>query len=85
QMVSGLINVISFPMYLCSGIFFSTARFPDGVQPFVQMLPLTALNDALRAVMIDGAGPREIGGELGIVAAWGAGSFLLAVKLFKWR
>ena len=54
--VSGLMNLVMVPMWVFSGIFFSTERFPAAIQPFVQALPLTALNDALRAVMLDGAG-----------------------------
>lgn len=85
QVVSGIINVVSFPMYLCSGIFFPSSRFPDAIQPVVRALPLTALNDALRAVMIDGASLVGVGRELGICAGWGIASFLLALKLFRWR
>ena len=85
QIVSGLINVVSFPMYLCSGVFFSSSRFPDAVQPVIRFLPLTALNDALRAVMIDGASLADIGGKLALCAVWGIVSFVLAIRLFKWR
>ena len=54
-------NLVMVPMWIFSGIFFSTERFPAAMQPFVQALPLTALNDALRAVMLEGAGlvPRR--------------------------
>jgi ABC-2 type transport system permease protein len=85
QVVSGLINVVSFPMYLCSGVFFSSARFPDAMQPYLRVLPLTALNDALRAVMIDGASLASVADKVGICAAWGAFCFVLALRLFKWR
>lgn len=85
QIVSGLINVVSFPMYLCSGVFFSAARFPDALQPVIRLLPLTALNDALRAVMIDGASLAEVAGKLALCGAWGVVSFVLAIRLFKWR
>src|SRR2546426_777198 len=54
EAVSGLMNLVMLPMWILSGTFFSYARFPDAMQPFVKALPLTALNDALRAVMIDG-------------------------------
>lgn len=84
QVVSGLINVASFPMYLCSGVFFSSAKFPDPMQPFIKALPLTALNDALRAVMIDGASLASVAGKVGVCALWGVLSFLLALRLFKW-
>jgi ABC-type multidrug transport system permease subunit len=48
ETVSGLINVVMMPMWIFSGVFFSYERFPAIVQPFIQALPLTALNDALR-------------------------------------
>jgi ABC-type multidrug transport system permease subunit len=85
QVVSGLINVVSFPMYLCSGVFFSSSRFPDAAQPYLRALPLTALNDALRAVMIDGASLASVADKVGICAAWGVVCFALALRLFKWR
>lgn len=85
QIVSGLINVVSFPMYLCSGVFFSASRFPDSLEPVIRLLPLTALIDALRATMIDGASVVDVGGKLGLMAAWGVASFVLAVRSFKWR
>jgi hypothetical protein len=65
-------------MWICSGIFFSTQRFPAAAQPFVQALPLTALNDALRAVMIDGSGVVPLLPELSILTVWGVAAFALA-------
>jgi ABC-type multidrug transport system permease subunit len=82
--VSGLMNVVMMPMWIMSGIFFSTARFPEGVQPLVQALPLTAINDALRAVMIDGSSLAAVGVELAIAAAWGVAAFAIALALFRW-
>jgi ABC-2 type transport system permease protein len=83
--VSGLMNFVMLPMWIGSGIFFSTARFPEAVQPIVQVLPLTAVIDALRGVMIDGAGLGALAGELGLAAAWGIGAFSLALRLFRWE
>ena len=83
--VSGLINALSFPMYLFSGVFFASSRFPDVMQPFIRALPLTALNDALRAVMIEGAGLADVAREIAVVAGWGGGAFALALRLFRWR
>jgi ABC-2 type transport system permease protein len=85
QIVTGLINVVSFPMYLCSGVFFSSSRFPDVLQPIIRYLPLTALNDALRETMIDGASLTTVLPKIGLVAVWGVVSFALAIRLFKWR
>jgi ABC-type multidrug transport system permease subunit len=83
--VSGLMNLVMLPMWILSGTFFSYARFPDAMIPFVKALPLTALNDALRAVMIDGAAVTTLRTPLAIVAAWGAVSFVVALKIFRWR
>ncbi|MBX3189054.1 MAG: ABC transporter permease [Labilithrix sp.] len=85
QVVTGLINVVSFPMYLCSGVFFSSSRFPDAIQPLLRVLPLTAFIDALRAVMIDGASLGSQLGRVAICGAWGVGCFAVALRLFKWR
>jgi ABC-type multidrug transport system permease subunit len=83
--VSGILNVVMLPMFVLSGVFFSASRFPDAIQPFVQALPLTALNDALRAVYNEGLGAAALGGEAAILAAWMVASFVLAVKLFRWQ
>src|SRR5216683_1907525 len=85
QTVSGLINLVMLPMFIGSGVFFSTARFPDVFQPFLRALPLTALNDSVRAVMIEGAGPRAVAGQAALLAAIGGVSFALALRLFRWR
>ena len=82
---SGLMNLVMLPMWIFSGVFFSSTRFPDALQPFIQALPLTAVNDALRASMLEGAGLTRLAPELAIVAAWLVVSFLLAVRLFRWR
>jgi ABC-type multidrug transport system permease subunit len=83
--VSGLMNLVMVPMWVFSGIFFSTERFPERLQPFVQALPLTALNDALRQVMLEGAGLVALLPELLNLGVWGAISFVLALKLFRWQ
>jgi ABC-2 type transport system permease protein len=85
EAASGLVNFIMLPMWIFSGIFFSADRFPSVIQPFVQALPLTAVANAMRANMIEGAGLAQLGGELAIVAAWLAVSFFVALRLFRWR
>jgi ABC-type multidrug transport system permease subunit len=83
--VSGLMNLVMVPMWILSGVFFSSANFPDVLQPIIKALPLTALNDALRAVMIDGAPLTSSLALLGIVAAWGAAAFGIALRIFRWQ
>jgi ABC-2 type transport system permease protein len=83
--VSGLMNFVMLPMWIFSGVFFSPSRFPDAIQPAIALLPLTALNEALRAVMIDGVTLASVTPRLLIVIAWGALAFGLALRLFRWR
>jgi ABC-type multidrug transport system permease subunit len=83
ETVSGLINLLVFPMTLLSGVFFSTARFPEILQGPIRYLPLTALNDALRAVY-NGAALTPSLAPLGLTALVGIGSFLLALRIFRW-
>ena len=85
QGVSGLMNFVTLPMYMFSGVFFSTARFPDFLQPFIKALPLTALNDALRAVINDGAPLASQWPEMIVLVLWGVISFILALKFFRWQ
>ena len=85
EAVSGLMNLVMLPMWVLSGTFFSYARFPEAVQPLVKALPLTALNDALRGVMIDGSSLTAVAGPVAIVVAWGAVSFGVALGIFRWR
>lgn len=85
EAVSGLMNVAMLPMWLFSGVFFSSENFPRAMQPFIQALPLTALNDALRAVMIDGAGLGGVWVELLNMTAWTVVTFWVGLRLFRWR
>jgi ABC-2 type transport system permease protein len=82
---SGLMNLVMLPMWIFSGVFFSASRFPHGIQPFIQALPLTAVIDALRANILRGAGWHALAGELALILAWMVGSFVVALKLFRWR
>ncbi len=85
ETVSGLINLTMLPMYLLSGTFFSSKHFPEVMQPFIQALPLTQVNEGLRAVMLEGHSLTDIAWRLGILAAWAVVTFVLALKWFKWR
>ena len=82
---SGMMNLVMMPMWLASGIFFSYERFPEVVQPAIRALPLTALNDALRKSMLEGASVASMGVELAVMAAWLVIGFALALRLFRWQ
>lgn len=85
ETVSGLMNLVMLPMWLLSGTFFSSDRFPEVMQPFIQALPLTQLNNALRAVMLHNASLWEIAPSLGILALWAVVTFTIALRIFRWR
>lgn len=85
ETISGLVNLVALPGWILSGTFFSAKRFPDTVQPVIQALPLTQLNEALREVMLEGATVGQVGWRLAALAAWGGVTFVLALKWFRWR
>ncbi len=84
EAVSGLMNVVQLPMWLLSGSFFSAERFPVVMQPLIQALPLTALNNALRAIMNESAGLAAVAPAMGILAAWSLVTFFAALRWFRW-
>jgi ABC-type multidrug transport system permease subunit len=84
ESVSGLINVVMMPMWIFSGVFFSYQRFPQIIQPVIRALPLTALNDALRAIILQGASLSSQWSQIAVMAVWGGVSFVLALKWFRW-
>jgi ABC-2 type transport system permease protein len=84
ESVSGLINLVMMPMWIFSGVFFSYDKFPAMAHPFIKALPLTALNDALRATIIEGATLSSQSGRLLVLAVWGGVSFVLALRWFRW-
>jgi len=84
ESVSGLINLVMMPMWIFSGVFFSYDRFPAVAHPFIKALPLTALNDALRSTITEGASLGSQTGRLLVLAVWGGVSFVLALRWFRW-
>jgi len=85
EAVSGLVNLVQVPMWILSGVFFSAQRFPDMVQPLIRALPLTAVNDALRSHMLQGASLMELAPQLLTLSTWVVVCFMLALKLFRWQ
>jgi ABC-type polysaccharide/polyol phosphate export permease len=83
--VNGLINAILVPMWLLSGVFFSSERFPKAFQPLIRALPLTAANNALRAAMLEGRGLPLLLAPLAILLAWAVASYTIALKIFRWQ
>jgi ABC-2 type transport system permease protein len=85
EAASGLMNLVMMPMWIASGVFFSSQKFPDVMQPVIKALPLTAVIDALRANMLQGANFAQIAPQVAIISFWLVVCFALALKLFRWR
>ena len=73
ETVSGLINLVMMPMWIFSGVFFSYERFPAMLLPYIKALPLTALNDALRATILRGRAAGRAGNAAGSDGRMGRG------------
>jgi ABC-2 type transport system permease protein len=84
ETASGLMNLVMLPMWILSGIFFSSERYPEVVQPFIRALPLTPLIDSLRAVMLEGATLASQLVPALTLGAWGLVTFVLALAIFRW-
>jgi ABC-type multidrug transport system permease subunit len=85
EAAAGWMNFVQLPMWLLSGSFFDYTRFPEVTHPFIKALPLTALNDALRAVVNQGAGLDEVWPQAAILALVAALSFVMALRMFRWQ
>ncbi len=84
ETAQGLMNLVTFPMLLVSGVFFASTNFPDAMQPVIRALPLTALNTLLRAVVNSGTSPWTMPVELLVLVVWGVVPFALALRWFRW-
>jgi ABC-type multidrug transport system permease subunit len=84
QAASGLMNLVQMPMFVGSGVFFSIKNFPEVAQPVLRLLPLTALNDGLRAVQNEGADLLGVLPQLAVLGGIGVVTLVLAVRIFRW-
>jgi ABC-2 type transport system permease protein len=80
-----LLKLTMMPMWVLSGVFFSSNNFPKIAQPVIQALPLTATNNALRATMLQGAGWGGVWPSIAIMGGWLGVTFTLTLQLFRWR
>lgn len=83
--VAPLANVITLPMLLLSGVFFSRSHLPGFVHTITEFFPLTYLADGMRSVAIDGASLASIGAQLLGLTVWCVVSVFIAVKMFRWE
>ncbi len=85
ETVSGLMNLVMLPMWILSGVFFSSERFPEAVQPLINLLPLTALNQSLRGIMLEGKSLVALWPQLALLFAYASLTFTVALRIFRWR
>jgi ABC-2 type transport system permease protein len=85
EAVSGWMNLVMMPMWIMSGVFFSTARFPAFMQPIVKALPLTAAISTIRENMLQGTGLEHMAAPLAILLAWFVLPFAVSLRIFRWR
>jgi ABC-type multidrug transport system permease subunit len=85
EAANGWLNFLMIPSWLLSGTFFAYTRFPEFMHKPIQALPLTALNDSMRAVFNEGAGLIELWPQMAVLAFWAAVSFVIALKTFRWQ
>jgi ABC-type multidrug transport system permease subunit len=85
ETVSGVMNFVMLPMWILSGVFFSSERFPTEIQPLINLLPLTAANQGLRGVMLDGKTLVELWPQAAILAGYTVITFVIALRTFRWR
>ena len=78
-------NMLTLPQFLLGGTFFSIDVFPKWLQPISRAMPLTHLNEAMRAVAFEGASLWEVKTEIGILLLWTVVVYIAATKLFKWE
>ncbi len=83
-MISGLTDLISLPMMMLSGVFFSKNNFPDWLKEVTTFLPLTAVNDGLRKIALEGLPLSHLGFELGVLLVFILVPGILSTRLFKW-
>jgi len=81
---TGLINVITMPMTVLSGVFFSYHNFPDSVIPIIEKMPLTMMADSLRGVFIEGFGIAQVAVNSAILSSLGIICFLIGLRIYKW-
>jgi len=76
-------QIFTLPQLFLSGVFFSRDAVPAFLKPVADYLPLTFLNDALRAIATTGASLGDVSGQILGLAVWAVISFILAYRLFR--
>ena len=84
ELADGVLNILSWPMLLLSGVWFSMEGASTAAQAISKVLPLTYLVDAARRIMVDGAGVVEVLPEISLLAGMSLLLLILAARMFRW-
>lgn len=84
EVADGLLNLISWPMMIFSGVWFSMEGTHSMAQFLSNLFPLTYLVDAARRIMIDGAGIVGVIFEIGLLSGLTLLLLTISAKLFRW-
>ena len=85
ELAGGLLNLVTWPMMLMSGVWFSLEAAEPWVRNVAKAFPLTHVLDAARSIMIDGAGIAEVWPYVLALATMSAIYLTGAALLFRWR
>jgi ABC-type multidrug transport system permease subunit len=84
QVGNGIVNAVTMPMLICSGIFFSYHNFPDWIIPVIKLFPLTVMADTFRAIFIEGIGLQEALMPILVLTGFGLLFFFVGYRIYKW-
>lgn len=85
ELADGLLNLMSWPMMILSGVWFSLEGTNIWSQRAAELLPLTHMIDAARRIMLDGAGLADVWFEIGVLLAIGLVLLALSARAFRWQ
>jgi len=85
ELADGLLNLISWPMMIGSGVWFSLEGTHPLAQAGAQLFPLTHVVDGARRIMLDGAGLTDVGTEIGLLAMLSSILLFIATRRFRWQ
>ena len=84
EFAGGVLNLLSWPMMVLSGVFFSLDGAPRAVQVGADLFPLTHLLAAARAIMLEGAGLADLGYNVGALVLMAVLFLGLGTAMFRW-
>ena len=85
EFMNGLLNIISWPMMMLSGLWFSLDEAPAIVQQISLLMPLTHLVNAARTIMLDGGGIMAVASELLVLSLMSVVLMAIAARVFRWQ